>query len=435
VNTRLRRNALLFVALAASWSSVVAQDRAPTEPRRAAGRFEAVLSRAGGPYGGDAVDLAREILDLGNDAVDRSFDALAREIDRGAETSSDSPRLVVLWTVFDLAGRARWRPVIDRRLDASPGHGVLAASTTILRDGGTAQDLDLLLRAGQLDLAGECREEFQAAVTQILSRDANGFGVLEATIPLDQEHVWPAVVAGVEDTRRARAAEVLVHWIERHKVLRLACLQHLSRLALSLPKPFPEDWVTGLRSLLERGESDTLPDLLVCLGRLEDDASIPLYLRWLKEGEHAVRKNALWALQYTTRLTFDEDPKAWLVWWRDESTWWEKESVSAFASLRRGTKAEKVAALNAIDVRRTGRHRLAAEVAPALRDRDPDVACLAAFQLGNLGSPVVVDDLIDALGSTTASLERAAHEALERIARRKLPEDAEAIRSLVGHLP
>jgi len=438
VRILLRHLGTLVVAIAAT-GVVVARshqdDATGAHASSIAGRFEAVLSRAGGPFSADPVTLAQELLALGADAVDRSFDALANEIDRGAETSSSSPRMLVLWKVFDLAGSARWRPVVERRLNAAPTSGAISASITIVRDGGRSPDLALLLRAGQLDSAREHGDDLTEAFTRVLKRDESGFGVIEGAIPVDQPHVWPCVVAGVEGTHSPRAAHVLARWIERHKSIRAACLQYMSRLALSLPKPFPDDVVIGLRAMLERGESDTLPDLLVCMGRLEDDASIPTFLRWLKEGEYSVRQNALWALQITTRLSFREDPKAWATWWRDESSWWDHESASAFASLRRGTKAEKVAALNAIDMRRTGRHRLADEVAPALRDRDEDVACLAANELGNLGSTAAIDELIESLGPARPRLDKAARTALERITKRKLTGDADAIRAAMGRPP
>jgi HEAT repeat protein len=74
------------------------------------------------------------------------------------------------------------------------------------------------------------------------------------------------------------------------------------------------------------------------------------------------------------------------------------------------------------------RERVVAEITIALDDADTDVALLTVCQLERLGSKVAVPALIDALSGGRPSIATAAHEALESITKRKLPEDPLACR-------
>lgn len=392
--------------------------------------FARILARAETVAPSERESLAYDVVALGGNVVERSF----RELVANARAGGDGTgaRDTVVRAVLRQVGPLRWRSILGSALDAAPDRAVLESACRVVGDAGFAQDLGLLVTVVRLDEGRACRDDVEDAVQRLLVRDLSGFEAVGALLPVEDEDACAPFVAGVERTRRVEAASALAAWAERHSTLRRTCLQHLSRLALALPKPVPDEIATTLRPLLERGDPVTLPFVIVCLGRLQDDASIPQFLRWLKEGEQAVRANALWALQYVTNLRLGEDPKAWHTWYADETAWWERSAYATFSMLRRGTKAEKVAALNAIAERRTGRHRLAAEVAAATEDRDPEIVALAAHRLGELGSAVAVPVLLDVLDTAHPACAEAAHAALRRITGRDLPAEPAACRAELG---
>lgn len=408
--------------------ALAAPARSEDPPARDA--FTEILGRAAKADDAARSSLAFEIVGLGGDVIQRSFDELVADARANGEVGG--PRAQVLLEVFAHVGPFHWRSVVAPALGAAPDAAILRVVTSVVGRSGVADDVPTLLRVSALDAPGACTRELEDAVRDLLLRDEGGFEVLGSGLPVERPEACEPFVVGVERTLRPRAALTLARWVERHATLRRTSLQHLSRLALHVPKPVHEDVLAVIRPLLERGDSSQLAPLLVCLGRLEDEASIPQFLRWLKEGDRGVRQNALWALQTTTGLRFEEDPRAWNTWWNSESKWWDEESTKTFSMLRRGTKAEKIAALNAIDMRRTGRHRLAAEVAPVLEDRDVDVALAAARELNHLGSFVAAAELASALESPEARLVESAHAALEAIAKRTLPTDAAECRRALG---
>jgi HEAT repeat protein len=245
--------------------------------------------------------------------------------------------------------------------------------------------------------------------------------------------VQTSLASGVEATKRIEAATMLARWIGTRRELRLVALPHLSRLALALDKPFPEEVLQPVRALLEQGEGETLPGAIVCAGRLCDYAAIPHLVRWLRDGDAGVKSDALWSLRQISGLVFDDDASRWQSWYASESAWWDNDSRAAFESLRSGTRIEKVDALRAIAGMHAWREKLAEHVAVLLDDADTELAGYAARLLGRLGSRASIAPLLDALAIPSCA--EAAHSALEALAHKKLPLDLAGCRDALGAAP
>lgn len=421
-------------------------------------KVEAILLRASKSDARALGTLAQDLLELGGGVVPTLVDALALEArlpasatpatapestpteaesrklapQSRARTWTSNTRARVLLNAFELMGGARWRPVLEERLHASPGPPLLAAVFAIAGSCGYAQDLPLVVRAAGLDAEALHWDDFEAATTRILLRDRGAFTAIDGemgTIPIE---LRMCVVRAVEATKLPAAAPVLAHWIDTKRDIRFGCLPYLSRLSLALDKPIQADVLASVRSLVESGDSQTLREAILCAGRLEDCAAIPALIRWLREGERGVRQDALWALRNITHMGLGEDANAWNGWLSNETKWWELESQDQFQWLESGTKAQKVAILCKISCLHAWRDRLAVEVAVALDDLDPDIALMAAAELKRLDSRLAVQRLADALDRPEVRVVAAAHAALESILKRELPVDTGACRDALA---
>jgi hypothetical protein len=404
---------------------------APARPAPVDGRtVEAVLARADRPDSPSVALLAQDLIDLGTAALPKVLDALVLEAQRPNGLSSRRARVV--YATCALAGSARWRPIVERWIVPGCSRATLSATYALCAECGYAPEMSFLVRAAASDADGACREDLQRAMTSILVRDPAAFGPLDSLVGTAPASVRPTIVAAVEATKNPDAALLFARWIGARRDLRLIVLPHLARLALVLDKPVADEIQMPVRMLLEQVDGETLPEAIVCAGRLQDYAAVPALTRWLREGDAGVRANALWSLRRISGLVLDEDPALWVKWFADESAWWEHESANAFLALRTGTRAEKMKALRAISCLHAWRDKLVDPVAVLFEDEDPELSVYGARMLGRLGSRLAVPVLLDALESPVESLSDAAHAALEVIAGKKLPGDVLACRELLG---
>jgi hypothetical protein len=392
---------------------------------------ESILARADQPDAPSPQLLAQDLIDLGTTAFPKAFDALVLEARQADGLSSRRARVV--FAACSIAGPVRWRPIVEARATRGAAEATFQAAYALCGACGTSSEIDLLLHTVVLDDPAVENAEFQRASTDILLRDTTGFTTLDALVGTVPLRVQSALASGVESTKRPEAATMLARWIGTRRELRLVALPHLSRLALALEKPFPEEVLQPVRTLLEQVEGETLPDAIICAGRLGDYAAIPHLARWLRDGDAGVKADALWSLRQISGLVLDEDPSRWQSWYASESSWWDNDSRAAFESLRSGTRIEKVDALRAIAGLHAWRDKLAEHVALLLDDQDVELAGYAARMLGRLGSRATVGPLLEALANPGCA--QAAHGALEAITKKKLPLDPAACRDALGVTP
>lgn len=416
---RVASTAAALAILSLSLSAAGAGDR-PT--------VESILARANQPDSPSPQLLAQDLIDLGTTSFPKAIDALVLEA--GRPEGLASRRSHVVYAACTIAGPARWRPIVEARAVRGAPAATFSAAYALCGACGSSNELDLLLRIGVLDAQAGDSLEFEHAITDILLRDGTGFTVLDAlvgTVPLD---VQGSIASGVEATKKIEAATMLARWIKTRRELRLLALPHLSRLALALEKPFPEEVLQPVRTLLEQNDGPTLPGAIVCAGRLGDYASIPSLARWLRDGDAGVKSDALWSLRQISGLVFDDDAARWQSWFAAESAWWENDSRAAFEVLRTGSRIEKVDALRAVAGLHAWREKLADHVAVVLDDQDEELVGYGARLLGRLGSRASIPPLLEALANPGSA--EAAHAALEAIAHKKLPLDPAACRDALG---
>jgi hypothetical protein len=405
----------------------------PATAQRAGDRptVASILARADQPDAPSPQLLAQDLIDLGTTAFPKAFDALEAEAKRPDGLSSRRARVV--YAACSIAGPMRWRPLVEARATRGSPSTTFSAACALCGACGTSTDLELLLRTAALDEKGGARADLERAITDILVRDLGGFSVLEGLITTVPADMQASVVTGVERTKRNEAAVLLSRWIGARRYMRIVVLPHLSRLALALDRPIAEEVLQPVRAMLDQSDGECLPDAIVCAGRLGDYAAVPQLTHWLRDGDPAVKSEALWSLRQISGLVFDEDPALWQTWFAGESAWWEKDSRRAFENLRMGTRIEKVEALRAIAALHAWREKLADQVVVMLDDPDVELAGYGARLLGRLGSRASIGPLADSLSN--AGCAGAVHDALEAITRRKLPADAGACRDALGILP
>jgi hypothetical protein len=114
-------------------------------------------------------------------------------------------------------------------------------------------------------------------------------------------------------------------------------------------------------------------------------------------------------------------------WYRNEREWWERSSEEDFSTLRTGDLAEIIQSLQRISHHRLYRHRLAAEVADAVLDREEaGILRVACSALTGLASRSAVPALVDVLDHEDEEVRRAAGAALVALTGRDLPPDPRA---------
>ncbi len=392
---------------------------------------ESILARAEQPDSPSPQLLAQDLIDLGTTAFPKAFDALEVEAKRSNGLSSRRARVV--YAACSIAGPSRWRPLVERRAMRGASSSAFAAACALCGACGTSNDLELLLHTATLDENGGAGSELERAITAILVRDVAGFTVLDGLIGTVPADLHASVATGVELTKKNDAAALLSRWIGTRSNMRIVALPHLARLALALDKPIADEVLQPVRALLDQSDGECLADAIVCAGRLGDYAAVPRLTHWLRDGDAGLKSDALWSLRQISGLVFDEDPAMWQAWFVGESTWWERNSRTAFENLRSGTRVEKVEALRAIASMHAWREKLGDHVAVLLDDPDLELAGYGARLLGRLGSRTSIGPLVDALSN--AGCADAAHEALEAITHKKLPTEPGACRDALGIAP
>lgn len=410
----LFRSALVLLALLGAQIPCPAAEDARS-------RIEAVLARARLETAAESSTLAAELLALGPRVEHDLFDAFVREIETSGRVTG--PRVQTLLAAFDSLGATRWRPILFETFDAAPGLATVRATYAIVGRSGDGQDVPIALYAAKVDRESTLRAELVAAMSAILLRDAAAFGTVESVVSAVTEDLRSALVEAVERTKKPAAARLIARWIEKRPEMRRECLPYLSRLSLSLDGPFPTDIVAPVRALVEAGYEETIHEAVLCAGRLGDSDAVPALIRCLKEGEYALREEALWALHEISGLKMNENPIPWADWFESETRWWANESRRAFAALTGGTKAEKMATLADVSHLCAWRDKLAAEIVIALDDLDEEIALRTATELERLRSKAAVPALLDAMAGDRPAVAAAAHRALVAITRRELPED------------
>lgn len=386
---------------------------------------DAVLQRANGANEAQVAALGKQLADLGPSAENVLFDALALECEGPVRAG---PRASTLLSAFEAMGPKRWRPLLAARLAANASPAVLGPIYAIECRVGTAEDVSFVLRAAAVDPEGVRRAELEQSVTGILRRNEPAFDAVDLAIPSIGPELRTSMIRAVEGTGLPRAALLLARWIEVRVEMRFESLPYLSRLSLSLEKPFLPEVTAPVRVLVESADGAMLDQAVLCAGRLADYDAIPALIRHLKDGEFGVRADALWALREMTQLQFGSDPREWSKWYDEESRWWSNQSRTAFVDLANGTRARKIEVLREVSILHAWRDRAATEIVIGLDDPDAGIAAQTAVELQRLDSRLVVPNLVEAVCGSRPVVAEAARAALKSITKRDLPADPVAVR-------
>lgn len=341
-----------------------------------------------------------------------------------------------------LATLARWSPrssltKIEARLSTENSPAVRLAAIYVYSAVGEARDL---ARIGQLALGSEpdaaqpaeLSEDLASAVrtahAAILRRDPSGFRWLRAEIDRAPACMQVPVLFAVGDTRDPCGIDVLARVLAFHPQLADMVVAQARLLGRSCDAEANRALAQEVRPYLDNERVELACAAIRSLGELGDDDLAPRLVQLLESDRPAIADSAHWALRRLSRLELPKQAGPWKAWLRSEQDWWANDSERLIVGLTRGSRATRVQSVAALGSRTWRRTELALEVAAALADKDPLVREQACSALGQLGSPVVSEALINALEDETAKVRVAARAALAAIHSRALPEDPAACR-------
>lgn len=425
---------VMCAAMLAGSVAAVASERADdrSSGRPVAERVQRILTDVSLDPG-LAVEVAgQELLALADSALPAIFDAFCVVIESTAasETADGAPTNrteSTLLYVFEHTPAARLTPLLESQVTAESSVRARLAALRILATTASARDFRLICRLATTDPVDSSLERaLETTLDALVGRDQAIFSVLERAYPTASVGVRRVFIRVLSRTHTRDSLRLLSRVLYREDELRPLLLVTIGRMSCDLPRPIGEDVLSNVRRFLIEADPLALPEVILAVGYLDDDESIPQLIALLRCPRRGLRANALWSLRRITGLGIAETPERWTTWYQSEREWWQHEWPSKLAGLRSASPDKAKVALMEIATRHLFRHALAKAVVELATHDDAGVATLACTTLAQLASRAAVPGLIDALDHDDAIVRMAAWNALRAITKKDLPPAAVA---------
>jgi HEAT repeat protein len=373
----------------------------------------------------------RGLVSLGEDGLGPLYSAWVTGSIEARELTDDELELV--YEALLVYGPNRLGPFLLERYEKDGPASELPSAVELLGDCGEGTHLRTLTRlAGSLDpVTATVRARYESAARALLRRDPSGFARLtglwrEVPDPLREE-----LVRAVGATEDSRGLEFLSGILGEDERLDEPALLEIQRLAHRTVPPVAPTITAPIRRQLLFGSTRHVMIACDVLGAVEDEEAVPLLVDLLDSGSRGVSAQVVRALQSITRLSFRTDPERWRAWYDAELAWYAEHASGAYAALESGKTEEVLNAIQALAKRKLQRHTLATELVYLLSHDDLAIRTTTCQALAQIGSPVAVPALVDALHDADDALVRHALSALTMLTGEDHPAESPAWRALV----
>jgi hypothetical protein len=322
----------------------------------------------------------------------------------------------------DAIRRIERRSALDRLeafLIGQKGLEARALEIEVLGCVGLGEDLGRVLtsalRTGEAELDPTIESKSRWAIARILRADPRGYDVLLESWRQFQPALLPMTIFAVGDAGDARGVEVLEDLATWKPDVALQAIGQVRRLGRSPSQRVNTNMILTTRRYLDPERPDRCQTVILALGELEDQDSIPTLISLLETGTRGLRQSVVWSLRRMSGMGFGESVKLWRRWYAEEKAWQLEQRDRVFEELRSPSRSRATAAIKEIARHRLDRHELAADLADQLFWLPTDLWPLTCHVLGQLGSPRAAPVLVEVLLEEDSSLAEASRSALRRI--------------------
>jgi HEAT repeat protein len=356
----------------------------------------------------------------------------ALEPEQREQTLSEPQREILLAALARREPRAV-QSALDRRLELANDYAGRLLALRVLGSVGNALAFErmvgLALVSGEETPPAGLEQALRESVSRILLRDSKAFAELPRLMRGSPGPLRAALVQAAGDTKQARAIEVFSSALVLQAELAPVVAAQVPRIGRSLDNKANMELVDRLRGLLESTNPNIQRAVVLALGELRDDRSIPALIDLLDSEDGGLAQNACWALQHATGLEFPAVSERWRRWYADERSWFAREERGVLRDLDSRDPAKVSTALREISRRRTERDALATEVVAVLQRAEPSLRAQACETLAALGSSVALPALLERLETDIPFCSQSAWRALRTITGLDLPSEAPAWRT------
>ncbi len=319
-----------------------------------------------------------------------------------------------------LLPRAEVRAHMERTLSGEPSEDDVLAVLRVQGRVATAEDLPLLLAAGERVAAGArsklgSRLVFAQALDALVGRDPSLVEPLGQLARGQPAALLAVVVQAIGGAPSEAALAALGELLGRDPALEILILSEIERTSARLDAVPGQRTLESVRRCLGRLDPMVLVQAARAAATLGDSTALSPLIQLLSHPEELVRGAAYAALGKLTGQRLDPVSGAWESWLEAEEVWWAGQGQECLGILAQGNPAEQVRALEQLARGRIFRDQLVEPIEECLSSEATTVAELACVVLGRLGSKLALPALRAVSASEDPRLSRAARRALERI--------------------
>ena len=268
-------------------------------------------------------------------------------------------------------------------------------------------------------------EAFESALGSLLARSNRAFDSLPSPLSLLDDEVLASTLRGIGGSRSARGISILIDGMKQEKRATGVFLSELGKLAPYASPTQDELLRQTLRSALAHEHEGVCKSAAVTLGRLEDTRAVPGLILLLDSGSPGLRRTAHWSLRRITNLSLRPDFLRWEAWYDEEVTWLDTRSGRLIEDLLSEDNAVVAAAARELALHPMHRDRFAPEITVLFDCESPSLRALACDCLAQLGSDLVLDELVEVLAYDLETVHVRAWAALKAITGFDLPAEAD----------
>ncbi len=259
------------------------------------------------------------------------------------------------------------------------------------------------------------QQPIEAALLAILQAEPDATRVLDRDLHRLPDELLPLVARSLPVGRHSEGLKVLFELLDRDPTLDAVVLRRVSELAGTVHDQALDDSLWHIHWLMNNPDWNLRRESAVALGNLQDPTSCPQLIRMLEDADRRVRQGALWALRNMSERLFDEDPRRWREWYREEALWFETTAVTLEEQLLSGDKALVVGAVAGLCQRVLYRHHAAQQLGPLVLHEDPQLVEVACQALAQVGSRRAVPFLVRGLEHPEERVVQAAWKSLKMV--------------------
>lgn len=376
---------------------------------------------------GDSRQLTLDLRHGGDEALWLAFELLETR-GRSPNPSDEEPepfdndQLRLLARATSQFPRAQLRLHID---EITKRGLYINASLVVLREMGEASDLPRILELGSwwmrthgLTQDPGCLED---ALAMTLVRDERAPDRLSSLVRNLDPELFPSCTRAVLASGGRKGLHALANMLDIAPSSLI--LEAMAELASRHSSPFDDRVTARINSILGRPDSRLLEQAALAAGSLECIDACERLIELLGSEDPGLRFSSRRALQRISGHAFGSDSIRWRVWLQEESSWWADRAPTLLDQLGDNRIEVLILTVREVGQHRLHRHELAAEISALLTHEHAGVSATACAALGQLGSSVPVDLLVDRLTDPEPVVRGAALAALQAITGLDLPAD------------